>query len=205
MPSQFSDDLKFVLRDIGSRARGLFAALLRLLGNLPAMLRSLQPRTKLRLGLAGAAVLVFALAFSMRSGAQTAAPEHPAMRMSTLHFNRSHAENRELTAVAQRSYAVGKAQQSQGSYKEAAESYAAAAKHGDTRGIDRLVAMTRSEKCSERSEAADALGNFKNKKATAALTRLSQSQFKDEPRNPGIFACDSHRAAQKALEQQGRG
>jgi hypothetical protein len=62
--------------------------------------------------------------------------------------------------------------------------------------------MTRAPKCEARSEAADALGSFRSRKATAALKRLSRARFKDESRSPGIFSCSSRRAARKALEEQ---
>jgi hypothetical protein len=107
--------------------------------------------------------------------------------------------------AAQRSYAVGKAEEKHGEYKSAAESYLVAAKKGDTRGLKKLVAMTHAPKCEARSEAADALGTMRSKKATAALKKLARSRFKDESRSPGIFSCSSRRAAQKALERQTRG
>lgn len=69
--------------------------------------------------------------------------------------------------------------------------------------VDKLVAMTHSKSCSERTRAAEALAAVHNKKAVAALKKLSKSSFKDESKTPGIFSCSSRRAAQKALEQQG--
>jgi hypothetical protein len=107
--------------------------------------------------------------------------------------------------AAQKSYAVGKAEEKHGEYKAAAESYLVAAKKGDSRGLKKLVAMTHAPKCEARSEAADALGTMRSKKATAALKKLARSRFKDESRSPGIFSCSSRRAAQKALERQTRG
>jgi len=112
------------------------------------------------------------------------------------------ADVRPPTRASERSYAVGKVEESQGSYKAAAESYAEAARHGNARALGKLVAMTRSPKCDVRSEAADALGTVKNKKARSALVKLWKSRFRDEPRNPGIFSCSSRRAAEKALEKQ---
>lgn len=198
MPStHFSDDLKYVFRETMSRARGAAAAV-------QARVRSLPRGSKVRLSLAGMAVLVFALGVSLRSRAQS--PHHAVMKTSGLHLTRHRPKEPELSAVAQRSLAVGKAQQSQGSYKEAAESFATAARQGDGRGLQRLVAMTGAPRCQARAEAADALATFRgNKRAVAALKKLQQTQFDDEPRNPGIFACDSHRAAQKALDRLGSG
>jgi hypothetical protein len=198
MPStRFSDDLKYVFRETMSKARRAAAAA-------QARVRSLPRGSKVRLSLAGMAVLVVALGISLRSRAQS--PRRAVMKTSGLHLTRHRPKEPVLTAVAQRSLAVGKAQQSQGSYKEAAESYATAARQGDSRGLQKLVAMTGAPKCQARAEAADALATFPgNKRAVAALKKLQQTRFDDEPRNPGIFACDSHRAAQKALDRLGSG
>jgi hypothetical protein len=198
MPStHFSDDLKYVLRETMSRVRSAAATVQARVGALPR-------GSKVRLSLAGMAVLVFALGVSLRSRAQS--PQHAVMKTSGLHLTRHRPKEQELTAVGQRSFAVGKAQQSQGSYREAAESYATAARQGDPRGLQKLVAMTSAPKCQERAEAAHALAMFKgNTRAVAALKKLQQTQFEDEPRNPGIFACDSHRAAQKSLDRLGSG
>ncbi|HZX93990.1 MAG TPA: hypothetical protein VFE90_05705 [Myxococcales bacterium] len=200
MPStQFSDDLKYMLRGMVAGTRRACASML-------IWYRALPPGTRTRFVLVGGTALVFVIALGLRAGKTPATSlRPPAMRTATMHFSRPHGETREMTAVGQRSLAVGKAQQSQGSYKDAAASYAAAAKHGDARGLAKLIAMTRSQKCSERAGAADALAGIKDKRAVAALQKLERAQFKDEPRNPGIFACDSHRAAQKALEQHGHG
>jgi hypothetical protein len=199
MPStHFSDDLKYVLREsIAGVRRGAAAV--------QARLRTMPRGSKLRITLAGFAVLVFVVGVSVRGRAQT--PQHAVMKTSGLHLTRHRQKDTELTsAVGQRSLAVGKAQQSQGSYHDAAENYAKAAREGDSRGMQKLVAMTSAPKCQARAEAADALGSFRgNKRAVAALKKLQQTQFEDEPRNPGIFACDSHRAAQKALDKVGKG
>jgi hypothetical protein len=100
------------------------------------------------------------------------------------------------------SYASARTEESQGEYKAAAQDYAEAARKGDARGLKKLVAMTRARRCEARSEAADALGTFRSRKATAALKRLSRARFRDESRTPGMFSCSSRRAAQKALEEQ---
>ena len=105
------------------------------------------------------------------------------------------------TRAAVKSFASGKVEEKHGEYKAAAESYAAAAKKGDKRGLVKLVAMTHARKCEARSEAADALADFRGKKATKALKKLAKAKFRDE-RNPGIFSCSSRRAAQRALEKQ---
>ena len=205
MPStRFSDDLKYVLRETMARARSGAAAAQARLAPAGARLRAMSRRSKLRITLATFAVLVFAVGVSLRGRAQS--PQHAVMKTSGLHLTRHRQKEPELTAVAQRSFAVGKAQQSQGSYREAAESYATAARQGDLRGLQKLVAMTSAPKCQARAEAADALATFRgNKHAVAALKKLQRTRFEDEPRNPGLFACDSHRAAQKALDRLGGG
>jgi hypothetical protein len=205
MPStHFSDDLKFMVRETMSRARSAAAAVQARLAPVAARLRGMSHGSKLRITLASVAVLVFALGVSLRGRAQS--PHHALMKTSGLHLTRHRQKEPELTAVAQRSFAVGKAQQSKGSYRDAAESYAAAARQGDLRGLQKLVAMTTAPKCQARSEAADALATFRgNKHAVAALKKLQRARFQDEPRNPGIFSCDSHRAAQKALDRLGSG
>ena len=96
----------------------------------------------------------------------------------------------------------GRAKDAERAFKAAAENYAEAARQGNGRALNKLVAMTRAPKCEARSEAADALGTLHNKKARAALKKLSVSRFKDESRTPGIFSCSSRRAAEKALDKQ---
>src|SRR5205823_4853322 len=76
---------------------------------------------------------------------------------------------------------------------------------GNLRALTKLLAMTHAKKCEARSEAADALGTLRGKKAKLALKKLAHAKFKDEARSPGIFSCSSRRAAQKALERQARG
>ncbi|HEY6909774.1 MAG TPA: hypothetical protein VI356_10415 [Myxococcales bacterium] len=205
MPStHFSDDLKYAVRETIAGARRGAAAVQAGLSPLAARLRGMGRGSRLRLGLAAFAVLVFAAGVAMRGRAQE--PKHAVMKATGLHLTRHRPKETEMTATAQRSFAVGKAQQSQGSYREAAESYATAARQGDARGMQRLVAMTSAPKCQARAEAADVLATFRgNKRAVAALKKLEQTQFDDEPRNPGIFACDSHRAARKALDRLGNG
>ncbi len=76
----------------------------------------------------------------------------------------------------------------------------AAARKGDPRALNRLVAMTRADTCGARTEAAKALAGVRNPKAVAALRKLARSSFQDESDSPGIFSCSSRRAARKALE-----
>ncbi|TMA24226.1 MAG: hypothetical protein E6J88_11495 [Deltaproteobacteria bacterium] len=73
----------------------------------------------------------------------------------------------------------------------------------DRRSVDRLVAMTHAKSCAERSKAAEGLAGVHSQKAVAALKKLAKSKFKDESASPGVFSCNSRRAAQKALDHRG--
>jgi hypothetical protein len=163
-------------------------------------MRALSRDTKLKIGASVAALAVLAGGLALR-GRRPPANHRPQVGTSD-HGAAPAAELPRPARAAKVSYATGKTEESQGEYKAAAQDYAAAARKGDARGLKKLVAMTRAPKCEARSEAADALGTFRSKKATAALKRLSRARFKDESRSPGIFSCSSHRAAQKALEKQ---
>lgn len=74
---------------------------------------------------------------------------------------------------------------------------------GESHGLAKLIAQTRAPSCAERTEAAKALAGNKSPKAVAALHKLASATFKDESASPGIFSCNSRRAAQKALGERG--
>jgi hypothetical protein len=201
MASQgFNDDLKHVMRDSAAGARDRFGALQRGMRSALGRLGALPRSTKMKIGVCAAVLALLAGGLVLR-GETPATAHRPSARTS-----------RPATADAPRpAHAAGKSsvtaspEVSQGGYKAAAQSYATSARKGDKRGLKKLVAMTRASKCEARTEAADALGGFRNRKATAALKRLAASKFKDEPKSPGIFSCSSRRAAKKALEKHGRG
>jgi len=198
MPSTFSDDLKTMARDRLTAIQGGGESVVGKFKALPAA-------TKKKIAIAGAAVAVLGLGLAMR-GKTPVTPrsedfDRPQVRTSDL--RPAQVDSPRPARVAQaKPYAAGKAEEKQGDFKAAAESYATAARKGDARGMNKLVAMTRARKCEARSEAADALGNFRSKKAKAALKKLARSHFKDESKTPGIFSCSSRRSAQKALERQ---
>jgi hypothetical protein len=161
---------------------------------------ALSPDAKLKIGACVAVLAVLAGGLALR-GRRSPADRRPSIATS----ERGAAPAAELprpSRAAKASYATGKTEESHGEYRAAAQDYAAAARRGDARGLKKLVAMTRARKCEARSEAADALGALRSRKATAALKRLSRARFKDESRSPGIFSCSSRRAARKALEEQ---
>jgi hypothetical protein len=201
MASQgFTDDLKHVIRGSAAAAREQIAALQRTLRSTLGRLRALPSPMKMKIGACAACVAVFAGALALRGEART---------MNHRLFART---NSQVTAdallparAATKSYVAGSTEESHGEYKMAAQSYATASRKGDGRGLNKLVAMTRAPNCEARSEAAEALASFRSAKATAALKKLAASNFKDEPKSPGIFSCSSRRAAQKALEKQGPG
>jgi len=205
MPSTFGDDLKHMVRDATSGARDRLTAIQG--GVEPALgrFKALPAATKKKIAVAGVAVAVLGLGLAMR-GKTPVTPraeqdfDRPQVRASEVRM--AQAESPRPARSHAKPFAEGKAEEKQGDYKAAAESYATAARKGDSRGMQKLVAMTRARKCEARSEAADALGTFRSKKAKAALKKLSRSHFKDESKTPGIFSCSSRRAAQKALERQ---
>jgi hypothetical protein len=197
MPSTFTDDLKTTARDRLTAIQG---------GLEPALgkFKALPAATKKKIAIAGAAVAILGLGLAMR-GKTPVTPrseDFDRPQVKTADIRPSQVESPRPTRAQAKPYAAGKVEEKQGDFKAAAESYATAARKGDVRGMNKLVAMTRARKCEARSEAADALGTFKSKKAKAALKKLARSHFKDETRNPGIFSCSSRRAAQKALEHQ---
>jgi hypothetical protein len=163
-------------------------------------MRALSQGTKLKIGACVAVLAVLAGGLALRGG--RAPTNH---RPSIVASDRGAAPAAEVprpARAARMSYASARTEESQGEYKAAAQDYAEAARKGDARGLKKLVAMTRARRCEARSEAADALGTFRSRKATAALKRLSRARFRDESRTPGMFSCSSRRAAQKALEEQ---
>jgi len=206
MPSTFTDDLKHMVKDAASGARDRLTAIQGGVQPTLGKMRALPAATKKKIAVAGVAVAVLGLGLAVRgkSPRSERIADGPSFRASNVSDMQTDAP-RPPARAAQRSYAVGKAEEKHGEYKSAAESYLVAAKKGDARGLRKLVAMTHAPKCEARSEAADALGTMRSKKATTALKKLARSRFKDESRSPGIFSCSSRRAAQKALERQTRG
>ncbi|HTO99413.1 MAG TPA: hypothetical protein VMK66_20335 [Myxococcales bacterium] len=194
MPSTtFLDDLKNVARNTaGNLRRTTQLTLLKM--------HALPRSTRTKVGICAAVVAIFAGALLL--GGTGSAPGRrtpPAIRAEE---RATLADVRPPSRAAQRSYAVGKVEESHGSYKAAAESYADSARRGNARALKKLVAMTRSPKCEARSEAADALGMLRSREARIALRKLSVSRFPDESPTPGIFSCSSRRSAEKALEKQ---
>jgi adenylate cyclase len=191
--STFVDDLKHVARNTADNVRRQTQLTI-------LKMQALPRATRTKVGICAAVVALFFGGLALRG--KSPAPERrspPAIRAEE---RATLADVRPPSPAAQRSYAVGKVEESQGSYKAAAESYAIAARQGNARALNKLVAMSHSPKCEVRSEAADALGTLHNKKARTALRKLASARYKDEPSNPGIFSCSSRRAAEKALDKQ---
>ena len=195
MASQgFTDDFKHVVFDLAARSRDWLSGLRRPLRSAAGWLLALPQPVKLGMGaaLAGAVLLAGALASRPEPG-------------TTSHRSFARTASAVIAdAVPRRaaSKSAGSTEESHLEAKGATRSYAVAAQKGDARALHKLVALTRASSCAARSEAADALGNVRGVKSTAALKRLAASSFKDESKSPGIFSCSSRRAALKALEKQ---
>jgi hypothetical protein len=189
----FVDDFKHLVRNSKETVQ-------RHVQSATSRMRALPPATRTKIGICVATAALFIGGLALRGA--TPASGHRAPPVIRSEARATLADVRPPSHVAQRNYAVAKVEESQGSYKSAAENYATAARQGNARALNKLVAMTRAPKCDARSEAADALGTLRNKKARVALKKLAHSRFKDESRTPGIFSCSSRRAAEKALEKQ---
>ena len=189
----FADDLKHVVRHSIAEARRRTQLTVLRWHALPK-----DTKKKVAAGVAAAALLGGGLA--LRGSTPDPVRRTPVAIRSEARATL--ADVRPPSHAAERNLAVGKVEESHGSYKAAAESYANAARQGNARALNKLVAMTRAPKCEARSEAADQLATLHNKKARTALKRLATGRFKDESRTPGIFSCSSRRAAEKALEKQ---
>jgi hypothetical protein len=200
MASQgFTEDLKHVLRDSVTGARDRIGELHRTLLSALGRLRALPRPMTIKIGACAAGVAVLAGALALRGEARPIT-HRPLVRTSspvTL-------DGSVPARGASKSYIAGSSEESHGQYKEAAQSYATAARKGDKRGLTKLMAMTRAPNCEARSEAADALSGFRSAKTTAVLKKLASATFRDEAKSPGIFSCSSRRSAQKALDAQGR-
>lgn len=178
------------------KANGSYARTVALVKSRMQDIRALAPATKAKIALTLTAVGVLGAGLMFRDKSVDA---KPSLQASSLH------PTSEQTRNAARTYAAAKAEESQGSYKAAAEAYAEAARKGNAKALKKLVAMSHAKKCEVRSEAADALATVHSKKARVALKKLKVARFKDEPKKPGLFSCSSRRAAQRALEKQTRG
>src|SRR3989449_11757347 len=99
------------------------------LGNIRAWPRA----TKIKVGASVAAIALFVGGVAVRGKTAAPAPERPVVR--TADVRPAPAETRQ----AARSYATGKAEESSGSYRAAAESYAASARQGNKRSEERRV------------------------------------------------------------------
>ena len=154
-------------------------------------MQALPPATKAKVLLSLCAVAVLGGGLLLRDKSGAGAPQVQASSVAAAP---------EQSRAASRTYAAARSEELHGSYKDAAEKYAEAARKGNAKALKKLVAMSRAKKCEERSEAAEALGTVHSKKARAALKRMKVARYKDEPKKPGIFSCSSRRAATKALE-----
>src|SRR3989442_13973373 len=134
--TSFSDDLKHMVRHTADRARERLASVqngLPALGNIRAWPRA----TKIKVGASVAAIALFVGGVAVRGKTAAPPPGRPGGRQADA--RPAPAETRQ----AARSYATGKAEESSGSYRAAAESYAGAARQGNKRGPGKLVGKAR--------------------------------------------------------------
>jgi hypothetical protein len=111
---------------------------------------------------------------------------------------------KELRAVhgPSRAYDAGRIQEAQKAYGPAAASYVAAERNGDSRGLERLIEMSRSRRCRARIAAANGLGELGDDRSVRALNALAKRKYPDEHGR----SCSTRRAARAALERvRGRG
>ena len=179
------------------KANGSYARAVAMVKSRLQDMRALPQAKKAKILLSFIAVAVLGAGMLFRDKSPVGAG--PSVQTSSLH------PTSEQTRNAARTYATAKAEESQGSYRAAAEAYAEAARKGNAKALKKLVAMSHAKKCEVRSEAADALATVHSKKARVALKKMKVARYKDEPKQPGLFSCSSRRAAQKALEKQTRG
>jgi len=141
MPSTFTDDLKHMVKDAASGARDRLTAIQGGVQPTLGKMRALPAATKKKIAVAGVAVAVLGLGLALRGGKSPRSEriaDGPSLRGSSLSDVQNEAP-RPPARFAQRSYAVGKAEEKHGEYKAAAESYLVAARKGDARGLKKLV------------------------------------------------------------------
>jgi len=122
--TSFSDDLKHMVRHTTDRARERLASVQNGLQPALSNIRAWPRATKIKVGASVAAIALFVGGLAVRGKTPAPVPERPAVRTADL--RPAPAEKKQ----AARSYAAGKAEESSGSYRSAAESYAAAARQG---------------------------------------------------------------------------
>src|SRR5439155_22193497 len=143
--TSFTDDLKHMVRHTADRVQnGLQPAL--------SNLRALPKATKIKIGACAAAIVLFVGGLALRGNTLAPVVDSPPVRNSDL--RPAPAE----TPHAARNYAVGKAEQANGSHRAAAESYANAARQGNKRALTEPGGTTHAEEGRGRSGAAQALG-----------------------------------------------
>ncbi|HYZ88593.1 MAG TPA: HEAT repeat domain-containing protein [Myxococcales bacterium] len=168
----------------------------RLLVSSAAARLSRLPRTARWAAAGGLALLVALAVFAMR--------RDPIDRALANHdFRAAQRELKNIKNAEDRVFADARIEEARGSFGPAAEGYAKAARNGEKRGLKELVRMTESKSCDARVNAARALGDLGDPRAVRALRKLARAKFPDEPREHGMFRCNSRRAARDALEQIG--
>jgi hypothetical protein len=173
-----------------------------LLSRIGSSLRTLPRWTRF-----AAAGTVLAVAGLCAFAALRGDPVERAVARGDLHAARIELRHEQAADAGKRSYDVGRVAEAQKSFHAAAMSYAAAARLGDARGLDRLIALSRDRQCPVRSAAAAGLAKVHDERAVHALHELRQAKFAGEGgkrKKRHAPVCDSSRAARAALKRTGK-
>ena len=131
-------------------------------------------------------------------------PVERALARGDLRAARIELRHTETANAGKHSYDAARVAEAQKSFHTAAMGYAAAARLGDQRGLDRLIALSRDRECPARTAAAAGLAKVHDERAVRALRQLRQASFAGEGRtrkSRHAPVCDSSRAAREALKR----
>jgi hypothetical protein len=130
-------------------------------------------------------------------------PVERAVARGDLRAARTELRHRQVADAGAQSYDTGRVAEAQKSFRAAAMSYAAAARQGDRRGLDRLIELTRDQSCPARSAAAAGLARLHDERGVRALEELRHSKFADEStkKTRHSAVCHSRRVARDALKR----
>jgi hypothetical protein len=131
-------------------------------------------------------------------------PVERAVARGDLRAARIELRHGQVADAGKRSYDAGRVAEAQKSFRVAAMSYAAAARQGDERGLDRLVTLSHDRECPARSAAAAGMAKLRGDRALRALQQLREAKFANEGgkrKKHRAAVCDSRRAARDALKR----
>ena len=131
-------------------------------------------------------------------------PVESAVARGDLRAARIELKHKQTADAGKQSYDAGRVAEAEKSFRTAAMSYAAAARLGDQRGLDRLIALSHDRQCAARTAAVTGLAKVHDERARRALEQVRQARFSDESRKSKTRhapVCDSGRAAREALKR----